>query len=302
MLKSKYDEFTTIARLAVSKGGEYKEIGDRILKFLKNPQDTDFLIWCVKNNYVQIIEKCAKAGVNLLAKGNNNIYLPDIAKQYGHVEEAEKIKHLMYEQFKITLQLVESIKTGHMHPYMGKKEPNLGFIKCIEEGAIVDWSDRFGTTPLILASEYGREEMVKSLLDLGVDVNKRDVMGATAIMWASYSNSLKILRLLTEAKAEINVADFENGSTTLIWWATNSYDNVQAVKYLIKNGAIHNASIDEKLAKKHKVLDLDRTAYDHAIKKGNFKIAEFLEKYNRKMMRENIDDLLDKKKKDIFGF
>lgn len=51
-------------------------------------------------------------------------------------------------------------------------------------------------TPLIVAAYYGYKEVVKYLLEQGVDVNARDSQDKTALFWARWANYRKIAKLL----------------------------------------------------------------------------------------------------------
>ena len=51
-------------------------------------------------------------------------------------------------------------------------------------------------TPLIVAAYYGYRDVVKLLLEQGVDVNARDSLGKTALYWARWANYRKIAKLL----------------------------------------------------------------------------------------------------------
>jgi hypothetical protein len=69
----------------------------------------------------------------------------------------------------------------------------------IEKGAIVNIISRFGFTALMFAADSGKKESVKALLDAGADVNKVGHMFATALNWAKND---KIRGMLKKAGAK----------------------------------------------------------------------------------------------------
>ena len=64
---------------------------------------------------------------------------------------------------------------------------------------ILNWQavERYGRTPLIIASYYGKTEAVKVLVDTnGVDINMGTDFGATALHFAAHRGHLEVVKLL----------------------------------------------------------------------------------------------------------
>ena len=94
------------------------------------------------------------------------------------------------------------------------------------------------------AAERGFAEIVRRLLDAGVDVNRRYRNNMTALMWAaSYEDGVgiraaeSVINLLLNAGAEVNAAD-GRGRTPLMMAA--DLDHAEVVDLLIKSGADRN--------------------------------------------------------------
>jgi ankyrin repeat protein len=69
----------------------------------------------------------------------------------------------------------------------------------IHERPFCDSKDRFGKTPLAIASERGLENAAKILLDTGqVDINAGNLEGVTPLMRASYRGHTSMVRFLPE--------------------------------------------------------------------------------------------------------
>ncbi|KAG6142450.1 hypothetical protein E4U12_003342 [Claviceps purpurea] len=65
----------------------------------------------------------------------------------------------------------------------------------------VNIADEEGTPPLIYASCFGHESVVKALIDAGADVNKQDRNQWTALMWAMTNRHKGIAKLLLDRGA-----------------------------------------------------------------------------------------------------
>lgn len=82
------------------------------------------------------------------------------------------------------------------------------------------------------AALYGYFEVVKFLLDWGVDPNNRVESGWTPLMMAAGGNHIDIMKLLIESGADINAQNLMGG-TALIWAITNNA--LEAIHFLLQN-------------------------------------------------------------------
>ena len=69
----------------------------------------------------------------------------------------------------------------------------------VEAGADIDMAKDNGATPLLIASQEGHKEVVKTLLDLGADANLAMTEGTTPLQIAKGNNYLEIVALLEAA-------------------------------------------------------------------------------------------------------
>lgn len=75
----------------------------------------------------------------------------------------------------------------------------------IEEGAIVDATDRCGRIPLHNAAQYGHVEMIELLIERGSDINKQDLDGFSPLHIAASNKTFTACLKLIELGADINV-------------------------------------------------------------------------------------------------
>ena len=107
--------------------------------------------------------------------------------------------------------------------------------RLFEKGVDINQLDDDGWTPLIMASRYGSQEVVKFLLDVGADFNFQNEDGNnTALMFASIFGYVDIVRMLVNIGVDINAQNI-NGNTAI----DNAVDreNEEIVEMLIGAGA-----------------------------------------------------------------
>ena len=93
-----------------------------------------------------------------------------------------------------------------------------------------------GFTPLISASQSGRDDTVRLLLQYGADVENIDQQNYTALLQAakeSRSSTIKIL--VEEGKADIHKIDGEHLRTAFGW--AGARGDIESIKFLIEKGS-----------------------------------------------------------------
>jgi ankyrin repeat protein len=84
---------------------------------------------------------------------------------------------------------------------------------------------------LVVAAEFGRDEIIKALLAAKADINTQDALGQTALMVAARDNHDTTVALLLNAKANTSLRD-KLGKKTALMYASDR-GNVNAVKLLL---------------------------------------------------------------------
>ena len=124
--------------------------------------------------------------------------------------------------------------------YKATKNGDIGQIRTMmENGADVN-AGKGGVTPLLIASMTGRVDIVKLLVDAKADVNAAaKTNGFTPLFVASQTGRVDIVKLLVDAKADVNAAD-KDGVTPLYNASTGGHVNI--VKLLVDAKADVNAA------------------------------------------------------------
>ena len=113
-------------------------------------------------------------------------------------------------------------------------------IDCLlAAGALVDSRNSHGVTALVIGSQEGKLEAVRSLIRGGTDVNLVCVNSngdsTTALMQASQFNHPSVVEALLEAGADANFASPEDGGTALMVACT--FGSEACVRALLAGGA-----------------------------------------------------------------
>jgi len=116
-------------------------------------------------------------------------------------------------------------------------------------------------TALMMASESGHLEIVRALLAAGADVNTH-VNGETALILASLTGHLEVVRALLDAKADVN-AKRSDGTSSLMLASYNG--NQQVVRALL------DAKADVNAKDSHGV-----TALEAASRNGHTEVVQLL--------------------------
>ena len=145
--------------------------------------------------------------------------------------------------------------------------------RLIEAGADVNLRNRFGTTPLFMASQNGHTGVVKLLLANKADVNaalKTD--GRTPLFMASQNGHTWVVKLLLANKADVNVARKTDDVTSLFAASYNGHTEI--VKLLLAAGANVHAKVS--------MAGKDYTALSIAKQGGHTEVVELLKKHGAK--------------------
>jgi hypothetical protein len=111
------------------------------------------------------------------------------------------------------------------------------FEHYLREGESLDDIDEYGFTPLIESAITRQPNIAKLLIDRGVDINKPDVTGRTALHWAVDNADLELIRLLLLHEANSN-AYTRAGLSILVYPILRSQNEIKHLLYQ------YNAKLD----------------------------------------------------------
>ena len=142
----------------------------------------------------------------------------------------------------------------------------------LDNGADVNFKDKIDYTPLIYAIteadeiDVERLEIIRLLIERGADVNARDKDGDTVLLLAVYDNKIDAVKLLLEKGADVYIGN-ERGKTVLMIATEKGYLDI--IKLLLEKGADVNIRPRNYL----KALDL---AILYSDKHNTFEIIKLL--------------------------
>ncbi|WP_273850011.1 M48 family metallopeptidase [Guptibacillus spartinae] len=127
-------------------------------------------------------------------------------------------------------------------------------------------TDSEGWNALHYAAQYPeREQMLESLLDLGMEPNAVDLYGITPLMISSQNGDVTKVELLLDAGADPNLKD-QDGWTSLIYTAYMEPENREDIYETLLSGGADPFQVDES----------GYTAMDYAQEAGNDKDIRLL--------------------------
>lgn len=173
---------------------------------------------------------CSQAVKKFLAAGANVDYR-NVNKQTALMNAAqnrnfESVKMLLAANADISAKDVEE-----MTPLLyAVKSGSLEITKFLYEKGEKDLSDETAAIALFYAAGNVQPEMMKFLLQIGLNPNARQKYGATAITTAAMRNNTENIKLLIEAGADVSIRGSQTAAP-LTWASTYGYTEV--VKLLI---------------------------------------------------------------------
>ncbi len=94
----------------------------------------------------------------------------------------------------------------------------------IENGANIDATDEVGQNAFIWALKFGKKLMAKYFINkLDVDVNQKDSIGATPLIWTTLAGQVNMVDLLIEAGADPNIRTLKVAYIKVSQYTENGY-------------------------------------------------------------------------------
>lgn len=151
---------------------------------------------------------------------------------------------------------------------MSNIDDNIEFIKACKNGDIeafvrllddidVNFKDGINGTPLIYASIHNQIEIVRLLIEGNANVENKNIFGDTALIFASVLDNKKIVELLVDNGAKLESKN-NRGFTALM--CSIEHCKKEVAIYLLKNGAnIDNIDLKGETALNYMCKNLSRS-------------------------------------------
>ncbi|XP_050390791.1 serine/threonine-protein phosphatase 6 regulatory ankyrin repeat subunit C-like [Patella vulgata] len=162
-----------------------------------------------------------------------------------------------------------------LHHIVTKPNANLFLQEFILAGLQIDLQNKFGETPLYLATISNNEYAVNMILETNDScVDLADRNGITPLMLAAIKNEIKIIKLLHKHSASINKQD-SRGRTSLIFAIRNG--NKSAIDVLLKTDACDVNLSDNK----------GKSPLKLAVQNSNTELIELLHQYGADITKQD---------------
>ncbi len=115
--------------------------------------------------------------------------------------------------------------------------------RLLKAGADVTLANKYGATPMTLASEIANTDMLKLLLEVGANADSPNPEGQTALMAVARTGNVEAAKLLLDKGATVDAKEKWGGQTALMWASARRHPEM--MQLLIAKGAdVNAASID----------------------------------------------------------
>ena len=228
---------------------------------LDNEQWTPLHVLCMQSSDVDMVECLLTAGADINAltdKGATPLILAcenekleivkalikhkaDSSVRTGRYtalqrETAKDHHHIVHLLLTCGVDINQKTELGETSLYLASKLGNTSSLKVLlSEGADVNMPRDNGFTPLLIATVNDKPNCVEALVKSGANLNTQSEMtGATALNVAASSGHQVCLKILLDARADLNTKN-ERGGTALYMACQNKHET--CLQMLIEAGA-----------------------------------------------------------------
>ena len=226
--------------------------------------DDDPIFDACKAGDVETVECILKQGYSIYSNGKLSLSLMGYAIGLGHIE---MVKLLLNYGLKPD-QKRNKFGDTYLMITMGTNPLRMDIIELlVGAGADLEAKDNYGTTALLKASGTPSVGLLKYLIAKGADVHAKTNNKQTALWFAAQEGCYGNLDILYEAGANEHIPDSE-GNTPLIRAARRGFPDV--CEWLLAHGA-DPASKDWK----------KKTALDYARERGHAAVVNILQQVSK---------------------
>jgi uncharacterized protein YraI len=126
------------------------------------------------------------------------------------------------------------------------------FVKSLlDSGANIESKNKVGATPLIFASAKGHKDVVKLLVDRGANVNAKTTTGITPLIAAASAGDADIVKLLLEKGADASAKDQQGRTALNIAETTDDQPVIALLKSVTKTSGPSSSPIAKPTGQAH---------------------------------------------------
>ncbi|XP_071636411.1 uncharacterized protein [Temnothorax longispinosus] len=172
-----------------------------------------------------------KANINIKAFDNKTPV--EVAAAYGHLQVVRML--LQYRKLDINAR----DKDGFTILHIASQEGRLEVVKyLVDKGSDINAKNTSGTKPIHIAAREGHKDTVEFFLSKGLSINDRGAFNQTLLHYAAIKGHLEFAKFLIAQGADVNAKDV-NGITAMHVAAYCGCKDI--IQILLKNGAVYNA-------------------------------------------------------------
>jgi len=212
----------------------YDEAKNTLGHFLTNEEKDEYLKIIIDSYYLLLHNK-EKFFNWFMLENNENLTILDIACQKGNKKIIKYLFSILSKTDESIFHLTEkrnsifhsSAKANQCYPIIFFYEKLQKFFPQIK---IIDVSNEYNITPLHYACYSKSKNVVDLLLDLGADINAKDIDGKSILNYAVVSGSERIVKKLLFRGADREIKDNNGKKCIDVAFEKNYFDIVNLLK------------------------------------------------------------------------
>ena len=259
---------------------------------IKDSSGQSILVWAIETGNTEVIDRLMKSGIRFASSDADSML-----KQAVINEDVDKVRSLTFLKVNVN-KVYEDGLTLLWYAAVKDRTDIAGLL--LNAGAKVDTLDKTGKNLITYCMErrkyemakllkkhgaqlkskeaifllqrglvIGDGELVRTLIETGVNVNTKFSDGLSALWIAAFTNNRDMIEVLAEGKANMNIKD-KNGKTVLMWAVEN--DKKEVANTLITHGANVDLMDSKKRTALMSAVLADKPRMVHMLVKNNAKI------------------------------
>ncbi len=225
---------------------------------------------------VEVLNRANKSAVELASENNKSEVAKFIAEYKADANVRSNLRSTTLDMAQYGAdEDWEDEESASLHP--AAEEGNVDIVKSLlERGVDINGCDATNRTPLDKAACKGNIEIVRLLIERGAEVDSRDQWDNTPLHGASLNGDIEVARELIDHGANVNPREHIHWTPMHI---SAEYDHLEIVKLLLERGADVNA-----------VNIQGKTPYQILVRRGHREMADLLRRHGAS--RDRFDKIL----------